>query len=141
MVLHKDLIMSHRFLVYIGMDKISFAKVSGIDAVMTKETFAEGGENHWPYVMTVPKEQLQTLRLERGLQISGNVSHRIRTGMWIPWLEIIVKNDKGKPVYEYYVIGAYVTKWEIGDLDAATGNVIIETFEVEHSGMEKVSLR
>lgn len=138
---HKDLVMNNRFLVYIGMHKLSFAKVSGMDAGMTKETYAEGGDNHWPHVMTTPIEQLRTLRFERGLQINSKVSNQIMPGMMIPWIEVIVSDEKGKPVYEYYVIGAYVTKWEISVLDAVTGNVIIETFEVEHFGMGKFGLR
>jgi len=137
---HKDLIINNRFLVYIGMNRLSFAKVSGMDDGITKETYAEGGSNHWPHVMITPMEQMRTLRFERGLQIHSVVSDKIKPGMLIPWIEVIVNDEKG-PLYEYYVIGAYVTKWEIGALDAATGSVIIETFEVEHSGMQKSSLR
>ena len=87
------------------------------------------------------KEQLRTLRFERGLQLNSKISDKMKPGMFIPYIEIIVKDSKGKrPLYEYCVVGAYVTKWEVSTLDAAEGNVMIETFEVEHIGIEKVCL-
>ena len=141
MAVHDDLVMNNRFLVYIGMHRLSFAKVSGISTEMAKEIYAEGGRNHDPYVLTTPIEQMQTLRFERGLQINSKISNKIVPGMFIPYIEVIVKDQKGKkPLYEYCVVGAYVTKWEIGTLDASEGTVIIETFEVEHSSMEKICL-
>ncbi|MCI9050464.1 MAG: phage tail protein [Lachnospiraceae bacterium] len=141
MAVYDDLVMNNRFLVYINMNKLSFAKVSGIGAEMAKEIYAEGGENHAPHVLTTPKEQLRTLRFERGLQLNSKISDKMKPGMFIPYIEIIVKDSKGKrPLYEYCVVGAYVTKWEVSTLDAAEGNVMIETFEVEHIGIEKVCL-
>ena len=41
MAVYDDLVMNNRFLVYINMNKLSFAKVSGIGAEMAKEIYAE----------------------------------------------------------------------------------------------------
>lgn len=141
MAAHKDLVMNNRFVVYIGMHRLSFSRISGIEDSITRETYAEGGDNNWPHIMTIPKDQVHTLRLERGLQINSRVSNTIKPGMFIPWVEIIVNDDKGKPLYEYFVLGVYVTKWDIGSLDASTGNVTIEVFEIEHTGIKRSSLR
>ena len=90
--------------------------------------------------MITPKEQLQTIRMERGLQLKNNQLDKLYPGMWIPSLEIIVGDQKGKPVYDYFVMSAYVTKWDAGSLDASTGNVMIEIFEIEHSGLSKMRI-
>lgn len=137
---HDDLVMNNRFLVYIGLNRLSFAKVSGLEDFASKEIYAEGGDNFSLHAMITPKEQLQTIRMERGLQINNRFLNKLYPGMWIPSLEIIVGGQNGKPVYEYFVVSAYVTQWDISGLDASTGNIMVETFEIEHSGISKMSI-
>lgn len=140
MGMHENLVMNNRFIVYIGPNRLSFAKVSGLDDSAARETYAEGGDNFFSHIMITPKDQLQTIRMERGLQLKNNCLDKLYPGMWIPSLEIIVGDRTGKPVYEYFVLSAYVTRWDTGGLDASTGTVMIETFEIEHSGLKKMSI-
>ena len=137
---HENLVINNRFMVYIGLNRLSFAKVSGLDDSVSKETYAEGGDNYFAHTMITPKEQLQTIRMERGLQLKNNQLDKLYPGMWIPSLEIIVGDQKGRPVYDYFVMSAYVTRWDSGGLDASTGNVMIEIFEIEHSGLSKMRI-
>lgn len=140
MGLHENLVINNRFLVYIGLNRLSFAKVSGLDGSASKEAYAEGGDNYSAHTMITPREQLQTIRMERGLQLKNSQLDRLYPGMWIPTLEIIVGDQRGIPVYDYFVTSAYVTKWDAGGLDATTGNVMIEVFEMEHSGLSKMRI-
>lgn len=141
MAQHAELIKNNRFIVYISFYRLSFAKVSGLEIGMEKEIYAEGGDNFSPHVMRVPLTQLYTMRFERGLQTDNRTIRHMRPGTYLPFLDIIVMDDAGHPAYEYYTISAYVTKWQTGDLDASTGGVLIESFEIEHSGVKKISLR
>lgn len=141
LLIHKELVKNSRFIVYISLHKLSFSKISGLETGMEKEIYAEGGDPFSPHVFRNPMSQLYTMRLERGLQSDKRVIRNMKPGVYIPFMSIFVMDDRGRPVYEYFTTGAYVTKWETGALDAETGNVLVETFEIEHSGIIKTSLR
>ena len=107
---------------------------------MEKEIYTEGGDSFSPHVFRNPDSQLNVMRLERGLQKDKKAIRNMKPGTYIPSISIFVLDDKGRPVYEYFTKGAYVTKWEAGSLDAETGNVMVEVFEIEYCGMSKTKL-
>ena len=129
---HIEFSKNHRFRVYLGKHELAFSRVSGLGGSIEKEVFVEGGGMTYPHVMQIPKSQLRSLSMERGIQADHKVIRNLRPGVFIPWIQIIVLGEDGKPYYEYYLEEAWVTKWDVLDLDAMGGKIMIDTFEIEY---------
>ena len=138
---HLELTKNHRFQVYIGNNRLAFSKVSGLGSGMDKEVYVEGGSMYYPHVMQTPSSQLRTIRMERGVQKDTAIIQKLRPGVYIPCIQIIVMGENGKPYYEYYLEDAWVTRWEVVDLDAMDGKVMIDTFEVEYVRSDRSSVK
>lgn len=138
---HSELTKDNSFRVFIGSHKLAFAKVSGLGGEMEKEVYAEGGGISYPHVMPTPKTSLRSMTMERGLQTENHVIRNIKPGVFIPWIEIIVMGVDGMPYYEFFLEEAWVTKWDVLDLDAMDGRVLIDTFEIEYVRSKRESLR
>lgn len=136
---HEELIKNNRFLVFIGLKKLSFAKVSGLESEFSKEIYAEGGNSEL-HIMKVPGTSLKTIRFERGVQSKDIIIEMLKPGTYISGIQIIVLKENKKMYCEYYIDKAVVTKWEVSQMDAMDGNVLIETFEIEHTGIKKITL-
>ena len=134
---HSELVKNNRFQVFIGTHRLAFSKISGLGGGMAKEVYAEGGGIANTHVMRTPKKQLRTVRLERGLQVSKSTIKNFKPGAFAPWVQIIVLRDDGKPQYEYCLKEVWITKWEASELNALDGKVIIDTFEMEYTNIEK----
>lgn len=137
---HTELVKSNRFQVFIENHRFAFSKVSGLGGGISKEVYAEGGGVSNPHVMRMPKTQLKAVTLERGLQIGKQKLKNLKPGVFVPWVQIIVIGDNGKPQYEYFLEEVWVTKWEVSGLDALNGKVLIDTFELEYVNIKKESL-
>lgn len=136
------LVKSYHFWVFIGVLKISFTKVSGFEQDIDKESFVEGGVNDYGVQLVVPKKERRILRMERGLQTWSPVLTRMKPGVAIPLgITIIMMNDRNIPVHTYHVSDCIVTKWEIGDIDANSQTVLIETFEVSYTTCDRTNLQ
>ncbi len=138
---HSELLKNNKFQVFIGLHRLSFAKISGLGSGMEKEVYAEGGGISDPHVMRVPKSQLRAITLERGIQMSNKTISNLKPGTFVPWVQIIVMGDDKKPYYEYFLEKVWVTKWEISSLDALDGKVLVDTFEMEYVTIKKEILR
>jgi phage tail-like protein len=136
------LVKNNHFWVFIGVLKISFTKVSGFEQDIDKDTFVEGGVNDAGMQLVVPKKERRLLRFERGLQTWSPVLTRMKPGVEIPLgITVIMMNDKNIPVHTYHAFDCIVTKWEVGDFDANTGTVLIETFEVSYTTCDRTNLQ
>ncbi len=139
---HNKLVRNSRFLVFIGVLKLSFAKVSGFEQDIDSESFVEGGINDSTVMLAVPKKERRTLRFERGLQAWSPVLTRMKPGVAIPLgITVIMLNEKSFPVQTYHVSDCVVTRWEVGDVDANAGNILIETFEVSYTTCDRTNLQ
>lgn len=61
------LVKNNHFWVFIGVLKISFTKISGLEQDIDKEYIVEGGVNDAGVQLIVPKKERRILRCERGL--------------------------------------------------------------------------
>lgn len=138
---HSELMKNNRFYVYLGNTRLSFSEISGLGSGMDKEVYAEGGSLYYPHVMQVPGNQLRTLTLRRGIQADSPVIRKLRPGVYIPRIQVIVLNDDNKPYYEYFLEDAWVTKWEVDSLNALDDKVMVDTFEVEYMRSERTYVR
>lgn len=129
---YSELNRNNRFLVYIADTKLSFSKVSGLGSDAERDVYAEGGANDWPHVMFRPGTGLRSLTLERGVQTNNRTISSMMPGTYIPYIEIIVLGVDGKPYYEYCIEDAWVVKWDISELDAMDGRILIDTFGIDY---------
>lgn len=128
----RELINNYRFQVIIGKDQISFSKVEGISEVLEFDKIEEGGVNDYVHIIPTNRKQEQTLRFEKGIEADEEILMKMKPGMYLEEGFIIIVNDLAQA---YSVESAIVTKWEVSSLDAMNGQVLIETFEVAHSGI------
>lgn len=136
------LVKNNHFWVFIGVLKISFTKISGLEQDIDKEYIVEGGVNDAGVQLIVPKKERRILRCERGLQTWSPVLTRMKPGVHIPdGITVIMMNDRNIPVHVYHVSDCIVTKWEVGELNANTGEILIETFEVSYTNCDRTNLQ
>ena len=136
------------FTVFLGSLRLSFSRVSNISREMEYETIQEGGRNDAVYTVSSGKRAKQTLVLERGISSAGKDALK-KAGLYPgaavrePVLIVVMGNTKkgGKhPIRSYSFDEGYVTRWEMGDLDANGSQILIEKIEIAHSGLVEASL-
>ena len=135
------------FILAIGQELLSFSKVSNISRALDYDSFVEGGLNGRVRSFVKPKQQQETLTLEKGVGISRSLDMdayeklglrpggRIKQAVTL----IVVGEDDFEDRYYSFDEGV-VVKWEVGNLDALGSEVLIERFEIAHSGLEEVAM-
>lgn len=131
---------NQRFIVCIGTERLSFAKVSNLESSIQYDTIQIGGINDFVYVTPSPVKQAQTILFERAIQQKNGILDKMRPGIRLgKRLEImIVKTDekkRSKIDRKYYITDGLVTKWEMTPLDALGNEVLIQKFEIAHTGL------
>lgn len=135
---HEKLMLNYRFKVLIDNQVASFSKISGLTMDVETEMIAEGGHNAFGYIVEVPAKASKTLRLEGGIYKNSNsLLERLRPGMRLKQgLVIMVLGAYGNVQIKYSAERAYVTKWEVSELNAESGQVLIHTFEIAYTQLK-----
>ncbi len=135
---HEKLMLNYRFKVLIDNQVASFSKISGLTMDVETEMIAEGGHNASGYIVEVPAKASKTLRLEGGIYKNSNsLLERLRPGMRLKQgLVIMVLGAYGNVQIKYSAERAYVTKWEVSELNAESGKVLIHTFEIAYTQLK-----
>ncbi len=141
---------NHNFLVYIGEMKLSFSKISNLTSGASFEELAEGGLNDRVHYLVKPSGNRETLTLERGVTIVSTSSlkqileNERKVGFAVgqritkPIVIIVSSNEKerkDKLIRTYSINDPIVTKWDAGSFDASSGEILIENFEISHTGI------
>ena len=142
----RGVIPSSNFLLAIGKELLSFSKVSNISRTLDYDTFIEGGLNTMVRTFTKPKQQQETLILEKGISITQNYTNAVykKLGLRIGGrikqaVTLVVLGGDRKYMDRYYSFNeGVVIKWEVGNLDALSKEVMIERFEIAHSGLQEL---
>jgi phage tail-like protein len=135
--------LGNRFVLTLGKNtSLSFSRVSNITRALDYETIVEGGVNDRVHTLTKPKQQAETLILEKGVNAGSNADIREK-------LEKLGLKPGGR-IKEPVVLGVYsptgdhkyysfengvVVRWELSNLDALGNEVLVEKFEIAHSGL------
>ncbi len=137
-----DFLKSFRFHVYIGATKMGFSKISGVERSAETESVQQGGVNDHVYTLSSPVKSEKTLVLERGLAYSrGLLAASLKVGKRLSTdMLILIYDDGGLPRTAVYVKNPYVKKHSFSDLDAMSGQVLVERFEVVYDSLEVHSL-
>lgn len=135
---HEKLMLNYRFKVLIDNQVASFSKISGLTMDVETEMIAEGGHNASGYIVEVPAKAPKTLRLEGGIYKNSNsLLECLRPGMRLKQgLVIMVLGAYGNVQIKYSAERAYVTKWEVSELNAESGQVLIHTFEIAYTQLK-----
>ena len=138
---------SSNFVLAIGQMLLSFSKVSNISRTLEYDSFVEGGLNTMVRSFVKPKQQQEILILEKGVNVNRIASIAayemigLRPGGRIKQAVTLVVLSEKEGMDRYYSFDeGVVVKWEVGNLDAMSGEVLIERFEIAHSGLEELIL-
>ena len=131
-----QLLSGYRFGVRVGPSLIGFSLVSGISKSMEVERYQEGGRNDSPHIFPKQATSGGTMTMKKGVY-KGKEPLFILVGNYIPLLGIEVYDATGKQTIKYYnLINCLITKWEIGEMDAQSNALLIESFEVAYEQLE-----
>ncbi|MDY0961159.1 phage tail protein [Massilia sp. CFBP9026] len=123
------------------MDETSFQEVSGIGGEMQVEEVPEGGETR--FVHRLPTGvKYKPLVLKRGvasagsalaqwcrMTLEGGLGSQIRTAP----VSVYLLDEQGDPLRAWLFSDAYPTQWEMGNFDAMTSAVAIETITLSYT--------
>ena len=124
-----------------GLTSAGFLRVKGMQREVKHESFREGGVNDYEHKL-VSQVSYPSVVLERGLAAEdlwqwafdtaeGNIRRR---NVWIR-----LQNEAGAKVWAWQLDWALPVKWQLGDLDAGTTQVAMETLELAHHGLRKAT--
>lgn len=122
---------------------MSFSNIKSISTEVEVEALREGGVNDHVHILRKPSSSIQKLVFERGV-CQGNIvsalaAFSVGTNLLLPGT-ILVNNAKGIPVSAFIFTSGIVLKWQVSDLDASSSKVLVETFEVAHTGIKQIPL-
>lgn len=142
----KEFYKNYRFRVFVGQTQIAFSKISNIQMEEELEEFLVGGINFAPHIAATPSKKGGRLIFEKGIVLVDKDISKWRAGYHITdTIEIFVYDSQTKWVdganqyaftKNYAIWGGIITKWELGDLDAMGSQVLIQKFEIAHTGIE-----
>ncbi|MCL2055589.1 MAG: phage tail protein [Oscillospiraceae bacterium] len=138
-------LLSHNFVVFVGVMPIPFSKVSSVEVSIETEALAEGGENRFVHSMSKPVTAEKTLVLERGADsgLVGSVlmtlaNTALRVGSVYDYIAIAVLDQWGLPKKLYTATHCILKRRRFSDLNAMSGEVFIETLEFIYRDMTEV---
>lgn len=126
---------SYRFTVLIGPMKIGFSRVSGLKCTSALEPLNEGGADA-PHMVRARPKPSEPLIFEMG--VSTGVNRLLQFTVGLPLLlpmTIVTMTENWGIGRIYVVVSPVVESWQMSDLDAMNGEVLIERFSVLHSGI------
>ncbi|MCI5132904.1 MAG: phage tail protein [Candidatus Electrothrix sp. EH2] len=115
---------------------VRFQSVSGLSVEYDMEDYKEGGENRFVHKLPV-RTKYADLVLKRGMLEKSEVISwcldAFRDREFKPAdINVILMNEKGKPLRTWKVAHAVPKKWLVSDLNANESSVIIETMELTY---------
>ncbi len=125
-----------------GLDAGGFSEVSGFDASIDVMEYREGDMVQTPYKIPGLKKY-GNITLKKGLTDSLVMYEWLITGVDGPvdrkTITITSLDESEQPVASWQVINAWPIKYTAPDFSATSSEVAIETIEVAHEGMTRVS--
>lgn len=113
---------------------VRFSEAGGLSMEAATEEVPEGGENR--YVQKYPvRAKYPELLLKRGLLVGSPVFEWMRKCIQdydIQPKSVFVKllDKEHQPLVTWHLVNAYPTKWAIGDLNATSNAVAVETLQL-----------
>lgn len=126
---------SYRFTVLIGPMKIGFSRVSGLKCAAALEPLNEGGADA-PHMVRARPKLSEPLTFEMGASTGVNRLLQFTVGLpLILPMTVVTMTENWGIGRTFTVDDPIVESWQLSDLDAMNGEVLIEKFSVLHSGI------
>jgi phage tail-like protein len=110
-----------------------FAEVSGLQAQVSTEEIAEGGQNR--FVQKFPlRTKYPELTLKRGLLVDSNMIKWIASciddfDIQTRNITIMLLNEDHAPLMHWHIVGAYPVKWSVSDFSATSNSIVVESLQ------------
>ena len=125
-----------------GLDAGGFSEVTGFDVSIDVMEYREGDMVQTPYKIPGLKKY-GNITLKKGLTDSLVMYEWLITGVDGPvdrkTITITSLDESEQPVASWQVINAWPVKYTAPDFNATSSEVAIETVEIAHEGMTRVS--
>ena len=125
-----------------GLDAGGFSEVTGFDASIDVMEYREGDMVQTPYKIPGLKKY-GNITLKKGLTDSLVMYEWLITGVDGPvdrkTITITSLDESEQPVASWQVINAWPVKYTAPDFNATSSEVAIETVEIAHEGLTRVS--
>ncbi len=132
-----NLLNVYSFFVTIGPLNAGFQKISGIAGSIEPEYIYEGGQLY-PYPVVGSKNRAGRITFEKGHgyfnPFLGKNGFKAGTRISQP-CSIIIKDKDKKPSRVFAFDSGLIVSWEVSDLDAQNGGVMIDKAVIEHTGI------
>lgn len=134
------------FIVSIGNTYIGFSKIENIVEEASYDSIIEGGLNDYVHLLRKPKEANDKLILSQGLS-SVSKDEFEKLGLKVggvvkdDFILSIYTSDKEegvKLVKSYCFDYGRVSRWSLTNLDALGSDMVIQSFEIMHTGLREV---
>lgn len=123
---------AYHFAIRVYGSIFGFQEISGLEKELETEIYQEGGRND--RVLLFPKRvsKATTLTMKKGIS-KGKEPPFIQVGEFIPSLSLEVYDHDAKTILKTYIFqDLIITKWEVSELKAQEGNLLINTFQVAY---------
>ncbi len=123
---------------------IRFRKVSGISVDVETEELKEGGENLFRHHL--PKGiKYNNLTLERGMLTRSLLNTEFNATMSLFKFSpsnvlVSLLDEESFPMANWLFLKAYPVKWAVSDLDASSGEVVIDTMELAYTRFQSIRI-
>lgn len=138
--MYKQPMLNYRFRVLIEKHVVSFMKVSGLNRSVETEMVPEGGYSSMAHIMEIPAKSPKTLRLEGGIYKEKDaLLNRLLPGMYLEQgVVVTVLGLDGTEEAVYVAENTFVTKWELSELNAESGQVLVNSFEIAYTNIKRM---
>jgi len=131
----------NKFRVFIQGFPLGFSKITNIERSYETDVLQEGGNNDMVYSLSKPRTNENTIVFERGIAARGLVTAllelRFAAGQRLTEDILIMVGDRRGSICSLITLqGCYVKSWKTGDLDASSGELWIERFEVAYEKLD-----
>jgi phage tail-like protein len=119
-----------------NVDDVRFTEVGGLSVEMGSEEVPEGGENRFAQKYPT-RAKYPELVLKRGLLRSSEVwdwlrecivDYRIQPRA----VDVALLNERHEPLMTWHLVGAWPTRWAVGDLNAANNTYALESLQLAY---------
>lgn len=119
---------------------IAFQSVTGLDSVLETETVKEGGENRFTHTIPV-RRRYGPLVLRRGIlrPDDSDLTSWLKDAFDNEIVEprdivtITLLNESHLPLMYWKINNVWPLSWKVGELNAESGGVLIETLELNYN--------
>lgn len=121
-----------------------FQEVSGLDAEIEMESFAEGGQNRFTWQLP-KKARYSDITLKRGMFIGSGITLWCRNALenfvFEPLnITIALLNDKHVPIQAWYVVNAIPKKWSVSNFNAQENSIVVESLTLSYQFFNTISV-